>query len=609
MSRPESEAFDHKALVAQLPRSPGVYRMLDGGGALLYVGKAVNLRSRVSSYFRSRGLTARLLSLVARVRDIQVTRTRNESEALLLEQSLIKSEKPYYNVMLRDDKSYPYIHITEAEFPQVRYFRGSRNPRGKLYGPYPSSAGVRRTLDLLQRELQLRSCTDNYFRQRTRPCLKHQIGRCSAPCTGRISQQDYAADIRAADALLHGRSEAVIEQLQTEMDRHSKALDFEQAAKCRDRMASIRRLQHEQAVYVGSGDADALAAAQHGTEVQLHRLSVRDGSIIRSRTHRLRAGLGQGLGEVIGAFIAAYYLENPQEIPLTLICQEAPGDVEVLSEALSAKRNAQVRITSRVRARRAEWLRLARDSAEGALQSLLASRADLQDRFAELARLLGLPSNPEIVECFDISHTGGSETYAAAVSLGQQGAAKQRYRRYRIREAGAGDDYAALAEAVERHLRRCIRGDALADVLLIDGGKGQVNAVRPVLERLGVEVPLLGIAKGRDRLAGRELLIINGREKALPPHSGALLLLQQVRDEAHRFAITGHRAARARAQTRSVLQEIEGIGPVRQRSLLRYFGGQQELERASEHDIAKVPGIGAQAARAVYEALHPAGSG
>lgn len=595
--------------ITSMPKAPGVYQMLDAEGKVLYVGKAASLRARVSSYFGNRGLATRTLALVSRITDIDITRTRSETEALLLEQSLIKSEKPPFNVMMRDDKMYPYLHLSEHGFPRLRIFRGRKKPAGKLYGPYPNVTSLNKAMDLLQKEFHLRTCDDSYFRNRTRPCLKYQIGRCSAPCTGEITAEEYAQDLAHTDMLLKGRSDEMVVQLQGNMDEASAQLDFERAAHHRDRIAALRRLQQEQSIYTGRGDVDVLGLALGATRAHLHCMNMRGGQVVHTQNHNLGVGKSEREEvreeEVLEAFISHHYLsDSSRSVPREIICHLPPQNADLLQRLLNKARGSQVHIRQRVRGHRATLLQLARDNARLAMQQHQSRQADTVQRFQALQEFLKLEQLPKFIECFDISHTSGTETYAAAVAFSHAGPLKEDYRRYRIKTAQPGDDYAALAEAVERHLARCSERARWPDLILIDGGKGQVAAVRELVQQTGRDILLMGIAKGAARKPGQEVLILPERELVLPRHHQALLLLQQVRDEAHRFAVSGHRSARTRKQTRSQLQEIPGIGPARRRALLRYFGGVQALQKASLKEIARVAGIGEKHATTVYNAMH-----
>lgn len=607
------EAFDPKDFVRNLSSRPGVYRMLDDKERVIYVGKARNLKKRVGSYFRASGLTTKTLAMVAKIARIEISITHSETEALLLEQSLIKSLKPPYNIQLRDDKSYPYILLTDhADYPRLMFYRGRKTRKGKYFGPYPSAHATRDTLQLMQKVFKVRQCQESYFKNRTRPCLQHQIDRCTAPCVGLISPEDYARDVRYSTLFLKGKNNELTQELSRTMESAAEALDFERAAKVRDQVSVLRRIQEEQGVTNAGEDADVLAIAMESSGVCVHVISVRGGRILGSKnsfpTHRLASSED----ELLSDFISQSYLsdDSAASLPAELIVSHPLEGTEALAEAMSYVANRRVRLVSRVRGHRAKWLRLAATNASEALSAHLASKQNSKKRFSMLRDALQLSDAPERIECFDISHTGGEGTVASCVVFDAEGAVKNDYRRFNIESITPGDDYAAMEQVLTRRFERLTKGEGkLPDILLIDGGKGQLTQAANVLKRFELDsLLLLGIAKGISRRAGQETLFLKEgtrfREIAIVTESPALHLLQQVRDEAHRFAITAHRQRRANTRKKSTLEEIPGLGPKRRRELLRHFGGQQGLRRASESELAKVVGISAKLAALIYEHFH-----
>ncbi|MEE4381622.1 MAG: excinuclease ABC subunit UvrC [Pseudomonadales bacterium] len=605
--------FDHEAFLKTLTRRPGVYRMVAADGTVLYVGKARDLRARVSSYFRGSGLTAKTLAMVARIADIQVTVTGSEAEALLLEQSLIKAERPPYNVVLRDDKSYPFIQLTPHEdFPRLRFYRGARNRRqGRFFGPYPSAGAVRETLGVLQKLFQIRNCTDSYFRNRSRPCLQYQIGRCTAPCVGFVTAEEYGQDVRRAVLFLEGRSREVTEELEGAMEQAATDLDFERAARYRDRIAQLRRVQQQQDVVGADQDVDVIVGVQQPGGICVQVMSIRGGHLLGSRDWFPRDELGEGLEAVLAAFVAQYYVGEGgavREIPKEIVTSHPLEDAALLAAALGEVAGRRVRVTGQVRGQRARWVRLAQANAEQSLALHLADKENVRGRMAALAEGLALDAPPQRLECFDISHTRGEQTVASCVVFDGNGPLKSDYRRFNIEGITPGDDYAAMEQALRRRYTRLKKGEApLPDVLFIDGGRGQLAQARRVLEELEVEgVRLIGVAKGTTRRAGLETLIdgADGRELALAPTGPAMHLIQHIRDEAHRFAITGHRQRRGKQRTSSELEGIDGVGPKRRRSLLQHFGGLKGVRNASVEELARVPGVSRKLAEQIYGALH-----
>lgn len=610
-------AFDAQAFLASLTSRPGVYRMLDGEGKLLYVGKARNLKNRVGSYFRASGLSTKTMAMVARVADIDVTITANETEALLLEQSLIKAHRPPYNIQLRDDKSYPYILLTDhVQFPRLVFYRGSRRRKGTLFGPYPSAHATRDTLNVLQKVFRVRQCEDSYFKNRSRPCLQYQIERCTGPCVGLVSAEDYAEDVRHAILFLQGRSDLLVQALERRMGQAAAGQQFERAARIRDQIRDLRRIQGEQSVANQGTDADILAASAKPPYYCIHALFVRAGRVIGTKNYFPKFKLLTNEAELLSAFIGQHYLSGDAtssvNLPGEILLSHALEDQEEIASGLGLLAGHQVLLKHRLRGHRARWSRLAQTNALAALDSLISNRQNMQQRFDSIGKILGLEVGLERIECFDISHTGGEGTVAACVVFDREGAVKSDYRRFNIREVTPGDDYGAMKQVLERRFARLTKdGGRIPDLLLIDGGKGQVNQVVEAISPYAIEhLAVLGIAKGISRRPGQETLFLaeaDGRlrELALPAESAAMHLLQQIRDEAHRFAITGHRQRRAKARKQSSLEEIPGLGPKRRRELLTHFGGQQGILRASQSDLAKVAGISHKLAEVIYSYLHP----
>jgi excinuclease ABC subunit C len=599
--------FDLDSFLAALPAKPGVYRMLAGDDTILYVGKARHLRNRVSSYFHGRTHADKTLALLAQVKRLEVTITTSETEALLLEFNLIKRHRPRYNVLLKDDKSFPYIHLTAHEFPRLAYFRGTRKVPGRFFGPYPNSVAARETLQLLQKLFRIRPCEDTFFANRSRPCLQHQIGRCSAPCVGLVTRDAYAQDIADAAKVLEGRDTELIADLGRRMEEAAARLQFEAAARFRDQIAMLKQTQASQSMTrIGGRDIDSVAIAGTGPEFCVSVVFVRGGRNLGSTNFFPRGGLG-GEGEALAAFLSQYYLtrEPPDEILVTRPVE----DGDLLEEALRERAGRNVPIRSGVRATRARWLEMARTNAELGLKMKASSRATVAAQLAALADDLGLEHTPQRVECFDVSHTMGESAIAACVVLGPDGPIKADYRRFNLDGLTPGDDYAGLRQAVTRHFTRVLRGERpMPDVLLIDGGPGQLQAARDAFAALDVAGPLtVGVAKGADRRVGQERLFLAGQDAPLilGPDSPALRLIQRVRDEAHRFAIAGHRKARARSRLESLLEEIPGLGPARRRELLKAFGGLQGVRQASVEDLAKVHGISRALAALIFERMNP----
>lgn len=611
MTTDSSTRFDSSAFLRSLTHRPGVYRMLNARGKIIYVGKAGDLRKRVTSYFRKSHADPKTASLMAQVASVEVTVTNTEAEALMLEYNLIKRHRPRFNVVLRDDKSYPYIYVaTNHPYPRLQFYRGARKGKGRYFGPYPSAGAVRKTLNELQKLFQIRNCRDTFFKNRTRPCLQYQIRRCTAPCVGYISEADYAEDINAALLFLEGKNRSVIDHLVDRMERSSARQEYEQAARFRDQITRLKKVEAEQLIARDSAaDLDVVGVAADGGLYCATVMFIRNGAVLGSRNHFPRAAAGSDRRTVIAGFLSQYYLGR--DAPSEIIVEEDFPDRRLLAETIAGRTGHRVEIRYRVRGDRHRWLELARKNAEEGLKLRAASNATLQKQFAALGEALDMEAPPERLECFDVSHTSGEATVASCVVFNQAGPAKSDYRRFNLSPAVAGDDYGALAEALRRRFTRVKRGEVpLPDVLFVDGGKGQLREALKVLDELDIGwLQVVAVAKGRSRKPGMEQLFLAGKSTPtiLPHDSPALHLVQQIRDEAHRFAITGHRAQRGKARTKSRLEEIPGLGPKRRRELLKQFGGIQGVRGAGIDDLVKVRGISRSLAERIYNDLHAEG--
>lgn len=604
-------AFDASAFLRSCTQHPGVYRMFSAEQQLLYIGKAKNLKNRLSSYFKTTVNAPKTAALVAKIASIELTITANETEALLLEQTLIKQWRPPYNILLRDDKSYPYVLLSNNDYPRLGMHRGTKKASGRYFGPYPSSGALRESLSVLQKAFKVRQCEDSFYNNRSRPCLQYQIQRCKAPCVGLVDAVEYAEDVRLSVMFLEGRSSALTDELTQKMEQAAHALAFEKAAGLRDQIALLRRVQDQQSMEGGHGNVDIIAASVSPGGAAVHVISVRDGRVLGGNNFFPQVAIEEESADILAAFCAQYYLARTDpDVPNELIVSSEHSDWPAIADAIAQRCGHQIGIRYRVRGTRARWQQLAMTNAEQALLARLANRTQMAARFKALAKALDLVEPPQHLECFDISHSSGEATVASCVVFGPEGPRKSDYRLYNIEGVTAGDDYAAMRQVLHRRLSSALDNQGkLPDVLLVDGGKGQLNMARDVFAELKIkDILLLGVAKGVTRKAGFETLYINdsATELSLPDHSPALHLIQQIRDEAHRFAITGHRARRAKTRRTSVLEGIPGIGPKRRRELLKYFGGLQELKRASIDEIAKTPGISKTLAESIYSVLRQA---
>ncbi|CAB3682391.1 excinuclease ABC subunit UvrC [Achromobacter mucicolens] len=603
--------FNLKSFLSDLPHLPGVYRHLDAAGEVMYVGKARDLKKRVSSYFQKTLSSPRIAQMVAKVARLEVTVTRSEAEALILENNLIKSLKPRYNILFRDDKSYPYLHITGHDWPRIAYYRGATNKRGQFFGPFPNAWAVRETIQILQKVFRLRTCEDSVFANRSRPCLLHQIGRCSAPCVGAIEAAEYDRDVHRAVRFLNGEAKDVMGEIEARMQQASMELRFEEAAALRDQMGSLARVLHQQTMENVSGeDTDIIAVAIAGGKVCVNLAMVRGGRHLGDKPFFPSHAEGEAAPQVLEAFVAQHYTENA--MPPILVCSHTLPDPELIALLVEQSGGRPTRVLTRPQGTRRSWLEQAAKNAEMALARALTESGARAARTLALAEALDLDTDEAAldalrIECFDISHTAGEATQASCVVFEHHDMQPSLYRRYNIAGITPGDDYAAMRQVLTRRFAKVADGDAqMPGLVLIDGGKGQVEVARKVFAELGLDIQtLVGVAKGEGRKVGLETLVFaDGRPPvALGGESAALMLIAQVRDEAHRFAITGMRARRAKTRNVSRLEEIEGVGARRRQRLLARFGGFSGVARASIEDLASVDGISQDLAIRIYEAL------
>ncbi|MEE9335904.1 MAG: excinuclease ABC subunit UvrC [Granulosicoccaceae bacterium] len=608
MSEQKDTSFDVDAFMHTVTERPGVYRMHNKHDDVIYVGKASNLKNRLSSYFQKNVDSPKTRALVSQICTIQTTVTANPAEALLLEHNLIKEYRPRYNVVLRDDKSYPYLFIsTRDHYPRISYRRGAQQQKGKYIGPYPSVKTIKQSLNLAQKMFKVRQCEDSYFKNRSRPCLQYQINRCSAPCVNRISIDEYGKDVDLTIKLLEGKSVEVINELVERMDIASTALDFELAASLRDQISNLKSVGDMSNKMRTSEDADYVAAVSQGGQSCVQIFFIRNGTNLGNRAFYPVSPEGYSSAEILNDFITQFYIDH--ELPREIIIAEDIADRSLLSDFFSERAKREVTIVPRVYGERAKLQQLAITNAKVALATRLASRTGMAARIDSLRELLGIDDLPSHMECFDISHTMGEATVASCVVFNAEGPLKSAYRRFNISDITPGDDYAAMRQAITRRYTRLIKEQRdLPEVLFIDGGKGQIGVALEVMEDLQLSsIEVVGVAKGPERRPGEETLILcsQNTERRLSHDNPAQLLIQQIRDEAHRFAIAGHRAQRGKKRQRSMLESIPGLGPKRRKQLLTQFGGLQQLQAAGVDDIAKVNGISQTLAQRVYDELHP----
>jgi len=601
-----TEGFDAKTFLSLVSQGPGIYQMFDSEQNLLYVGKAKDLKKRLSSYFRKTGLPLKTKAMMSRVVDIQVTVTHTENEALILESNLIKDLKPHYNILLRDNKSYPFIHIDDShDYPRLSFYRGDRSQPGRYFGPYPGVTAIRETLALLQKVLPVRQCDDVFFSNRSRPCLQYQIKRCSGPCVELISKQDYAKDIELAAMFLQGKDDTLSRTLQRNMEKSAKTMDYEAAAGWRDRINALRRVQQHQSITVGSSDIDLITVASLHGKVCVEVTFIRGGRHSGSNGHFPRVPLEFTEGEILSAFITQYYHRRPA--PKQIVVGTALPDQKELQQWMTEQSGYKITLTSNVRGARKDWLGMAQLNVVERLKQHISKAENVHNRLLALTKVFELEQTIKRIECFDISHTQGAQTVASCVVFTDKGISKSEYRRYNIKGITPGDDYAAMEQAITRRYKRALKEEAvLPDVLLIDGGKGQLSSAVKILKELQVTgVLLVGVAKGEGRKSGLETLFVEGRKIGIqmPANSPEMHLVTQIRDEAHRFAIAGHRAQRGKSQTQSILQEIQGVGAKRRSALLKHFGGLQGIKSAGIRDLMKVQGINEDLATQIYSYL------
>ncbi|RKZ97724.1 MAG: excinuclease ABC subunit C [Gammaproteobacteria bacterium] len=597
--------FDSSEFLKTLTARAGVYQMIDNSNTVIYVGKAKNLKKRVSSYFRKTGLTSKTRVMVAQIANIDTTVTHTENEALILENNLIKELMPRYNILLRDDKTYPYLFISADKFSRLSLHRGTKRKKGQYFGPYPSAGAVRESLNLLQKLFPVRQCDDTYYQNRSRPCLQYQIKRCTGPCVGLVSEQNYQQDVQHTIMFLEGKNQQVMDVLSTQMENASTKLDFEQAALIRDKIISLRRVQERQYVSSEHGDLDVLAAKVTDGMAVVEVCFIRGGRSLGNKSFFPKGSAGSSPEELLSAFIPQYYLGK--DVPSEILLSHKLDDMALLQDVLKSESKHRVIVRCPQRGTSVRWMKMAMTNAEISLNQRLSSRANLLQRFETLQQALDLDEIPKRIECFDINHTRGEKTVASCVVVGLGGAIKSDYRKFNIDGITPGDDYAAMNQALTRRFTRLQKGEGKRpDLLLIDGGKGQLTEAKAVMAELQLDIDILGIAKGPERRPGEETLFLVGRsgEVNLPSDSAALHLLQQVRDEAHRFAITGHRQRRAKARKTSPLESIAGMGPKRRQKLLQQFGGLQEVQRAGIEDLTRVDGISESLAQKIYDVFH-----
>ena len=602
----DTAVFDSSSFLKNVTSKPGVYRMLDDKEQVIYVGKAKNLKNRLSSYFRQTGLSPKTQVMVSRIADIEVTITHTEGEALLLESNLIKELRPRYNVLMRDDKSYPYIFVSDkSAYPRIALHRGARKKKGLYLGPYPNAHAVRESINLLQKMFLIRQCEDSTFANRSRPCLQYQIKRCTAPCVSYITEKAYAKDINHAVLFLQGKSEQVITELVGDMEKAAEKQNFEKAALYRDQISHLRKITEKQHISADKGDIDIIACSTEGGQACVQVFYIRNGLNLGNRGFYPSLPEELSVEDVLTAFIPQFYLKR--DVPGEIIVSSKLDDSQLIEDVLSEQAKHKVKLTDKVRGQRAKWLEMALNNANNSLKTKLISRSGLLSRFEALQEALQLDEIPLRLECFDISHTMGESTVASCVVFTPEGAFKTDYRRYNITGITGGDDYAAMKQALERRYRPSKSDQKLPDILFIDGGKGQLRQAIDVFEKLEISsVLLIGVAKGEGRKAGLEKLVFSdGRpDLYLTIESAALNLVLQVRDEAHRFAISGHRAQRAKKRRTSPLEGIAGLGPKRRQTLLKHFGGIQAITQAGVEDIAKISGISKKLAQEIYDQFH-----
>lgn len=607
-----TEQFNAKLFLSTVTSQPGVYRMYDEADTVIYVGKAKNLKKRLSSYFRCNLSSRKTEALVKNIHHIDVTVTHTETEALLLEHNYIKKYQPRYNVLLRDDKSYPYILLSADKHQRISMYRGAKHAKGEYFGPFPNSSAARDTLLLIQRLFPIRQCENSFYRNRSRPCLQYQIKRCLGPCvSGLVSDEEYQEQVNYVRLFLSGKDQQVVEHLIAKMENASNQLKFEEAARIRDLIQSVRKTTERQFVSGDYNDMDVMSVAYKNGMACVHVLFIRQGKILGNRSYFPKIPSGTELSEVVQTFVGQFYLQGSQSrtLPSEILLDFDIPEIDILNETLTDLAGHKVHIQSKSRGDRARYIKLARTNASVALTTRLSQRTTTQQRLKILSELVDIPLINRM-ECFDISHTMGEQTVASCVVFDQNGPLRTEYRRYNIKDITPGDDYAAMAQVLQRRYNKSLIDEKIPDIIFIDGGKGQLAQAITVFNDLNVtwdktKPLLIGVAKGSDRKAGLETLFFKaeGEGIALSPDSPALHIIQHIRDESHHHAITGHRKRRAKVKNSSTLEEIEGIGPKRRQMLLKYMGGLQALKQASIEEIAKVPGISKSLAEKIFNVL------
>ncbi|MEE1672451.1 excinuclease ABC subunit UvrC [Agarivorans aestuarii] len=606
----DSTPFDSKKFLSQVTEASGIYMMYSAANEVIYVGKAKSLKKRLSSYFRKNVDSNKTRALVSNIAKVEVTVTHTETEALILEHNLIKKHLPKYNVLLRDDKSYPYILLSKHKHPRISMHRGAKRNKGDYFGPYPNGNAVRESLHLMQKLFPIRQCSDSEYANRQRPCLQYQLKRCSGPCVNLISDEDYKQQVDLASMFLKGKSQQVINQLAEKMTTASDSLNFEAAAGFRDQIQALRKVQEQQFVSGNTEHSDVLGFAFRNGIAVIHLLLIRDGQVLGSRSYYPKVPKQADLPEVLRSFVMQYYLSEQRKgnQPNEVLLPDIEGDWPEIEAAIESELDCKVKLLQPKRGEKLRFVALANTNAENALLTKLNQEATIHHRVTELEALLKQDKQIKRMECFDISHTQGERTVASCVVFDRQGPNKAEYRRFNIEGITGGDDYAAMAQALKRRYQKATVAEKIPDVLFIDGGKGQLSAAFASIEPLNLSpMPLLvGVAKGTTRKPGLETLLIGKAmtEIHLPSDSPALHLIQHIRDESHRFAITGHRNRRDKARKTSVLEDIDGVGAKRRQALLTHLGGMQQLKSASVDEIKKVPGISPSLAQKIYDSLH-----
>ncbi|MBE8215318.1 MAG: excinuclease ABC subunit UvrC [Endozoicomonadaceae bacterium] len=618
MSKANQVVFDAKYFLKQATQSPGVYVMHDSAMRILYVGKAKNLKKRLSSYFNDSGLAIKTQVLVKKIATIELTVTINETEALLLEQTLIKQYKPTYNICLRDDKSYPFILISSHQYPKLTLYRGKKR-KNSLYGPYPSAYAAKESLKVLQKLFKVRQCSDHYFATRNRPCLQYQINRCKAPCVSYISKEDYAVDVDLSKQFLQGKSQHVFQVLMQKMNDASKKMDFEVAAKYRDQIKELQRMQKTQAVYQSSGhlDVDVIGLIVQAGIYSIAVLFIRSGALLGHRYFMPTSHWAATDEEVLLSFLSQFYISyaDNRDYPKEIVLPFSVDQQALISKTIAGFSKHRIIIKTALQGDRVRWREIAQENAKQHVERYLANQHTMHHQLIALTAGLTLSKTPKQIECFDVSHLNGEETVASCVCFNQEGPDLKSYRRFIIRNITAGDDYAALKQAISRRYAQfeemndeAVRLQKIPDIIFIDGGKGQLSAIMPILETCNITCHVYGIVKGEGRKAGLETIIDarNGNQYQFEPNHLGFLLIQHIRNEAHRFALTGHKKRRDKKRNRSVLESVPGVGLKKRNALIQFFGGLQGLKSAEISDLLKVKGISRQIAENIFHLLHEA---